>query len=1245
MKRYLLSLFVFVLFLFSASAQNRFVTLDWQELPPVQTLPSVVEHFPLPDDYRSYIYKVDIEFPEFEDVDEESAKVLATSKVTLPTYPQVESTVQVSAHKGILNVSFIPVVYRNGRYQRINSFKYSIVPTRVIESRGGSSTIPTAANSVLASGKFVKIRVSASGVYRITYSELKRMGFSDPSKVRLYGYGGYLLSRIFDEHPADDLPEVPMYRGGDAVLFYARGPISWKPAGTYFTRERNFYSDFGYYFLTENGGTPAEFPTEEAVAISENKIETFNAFALHEEDSYTWGKTGRELYDGYDYVVGNTQNYSFELPGITNDPGHITVVFAARSVGLSASDATTSLSASINGVKVGTQTISGISSSNSYYTKATETTFNDSWAGNKTEKVTVTLTHSRPAGVSGRLNYIVLNYQQALRMNNSWLSFRSLASVGKETTFVISGANSSTVVWDVTSPSNYKRMNGVLSGDTYSFSIPASNTLREFVAVNTSGAFNGVETVGEVPNQNLHALTGVDMVIIVPDKAGLLREAERLAQAHRDHDGMTVQIVTAPQVYNEFSSGTPDATAYRRLMKMLYDRSSSDADRPKYLLLFGDCSYDNRMITSTWSKYKPADFLLCYQSENSVQETTSYVTDDYFGFLDNKEGNSLASGSLDIGIGRFPVRTAEEAKIAVDKTIAYMDNKEVGPWKRTLCYVADDGDSNTHMSQADKLAAMVQKDYPEFQIERIYADAFRLESSATGASYPQATSRLLKMFDQGMLVVNYTGHGSTTAWSAENILTADHITKLSSARLPLWITATCDFTRFDDIATSAGELAFLNANGGAIALFSTSRVVYSYQNSTLNTAFTKYLFSRQNGKRLTLGDIMRLAKCDPTLSGDSNKLNFTLIGDPALALTYPDYQIEVDEFSGPLTDEMPYVKAGGKVTVKGHILTPDGTPADDFMGTVHPLVFDSEETVTTLDNAGEGAFTYKERSKILFSGTDSVRNGRFEFTFPVPLDINYSNASGMLSLYACNEEKQEAGGAFDRFLVGGTADDLDPSDTDGPEIMLYLNTPDFPWGGQVNETPYFVAEIKDEDGINTVGNGVGHDLSLCIDGRTTYSLNDYYTPVAGSYTEGKVAFSIPALSEGKHSLTFRAWDIKNNSSVKQLDFEVVKGLRPDLLSINCTKSPAREETTFVLSHDRPGSELSVRIAVCDFSGRELWVHNEQGISNGGYYYVDWDLCSNAGQRLSPGVYLFRASIISENSKESTKTEKIVILAQ
>lgn len=1242
-------LYILILFvIFPVSAQDRFITLDWQKLPAVHTLPEVTESIPLPDDFHFYTYQAKIEFPEFVDLDPEAAAELARNNTALPDYPQAETFVGISARKGVLNVRFVPVVYRGGVYQRINSFKLTLISTPVPVAARASRVAPvirSAESSVLASGRFVKIRVSDSGVYRITSAALRSMGFSNPAKVRLYGYGGYLLSTRFSEHPADDLPEVPVHRGGDGILFYARGTVSWQKVGSTFTRVKNFYSDYAYYFLTENDGSPAEFPVEDGTGSSANRIETFDAYTFHENDAYSWSGSGRELYDSYDYSVGNTQSYSFRLPGITNDEGRIRVAFTARLVG-----AATTLNAAINGVNITTQTIPLIrNDADTYYKKASEGYLDHKWEGSKNESTTVTLTHNRPAGVPGRLNYIVLNYKRHLQMNGSYLTFRSVASQNQASTFVLSGANSSTVVWDITSPTEYKLMRGTLSGDTYTFTIPAGSALREFVAVNTSGSFSGVESMGDVPNQNLHALNGIDMVIIVPDRAAFAQQAERLAQAHREKDGLTVQVVTAPQVYNEFSSGTPDATAYRRMMKMLYDRSSSaDEHRLQYLLLFGDCSYDNRMITSTWRSYKPSDFLLSFQFEESVDETKSFLGDDYFGFLDDNEGVSLVNDLADIGVGRFPVRTIGEATSVVNKTIDYINNVNAGAWKRTVCFVADDAgdkDSNSFMAQADEMATAVNTNYPAMRAERILPDAYKRESSATGYSYPQATRRLLQLFEQGMLLVNYTGHSGTTNWAAENLLTAADIVKLTSPRLPIWFTASCDFTRFDAAETSAGELALLNEKGGAIALVSTSRVVYDNPNDNLNNAFLKNMFTLREGKRLRLGDIVRLSKASIDDGGKAgNKLNFNIIGDPALLPAYPDYQVEVDEFDGPLTNELPYVKAGAKVTVKGRILTPGGEPADDFTGTIHPLLYDSKETVSTLNGVDKGAFTYTDHFKTLFSGMDSVRNGRFELTFPVPLDISYSNEQGLLNFYACSTDKREAGGGFENFLVGGTADDINTGG-DGPKMMLYLNTPDFPWGGQVNETPYFFAELEDEDGINTVGNGIGHDLSLCIDGKITYSLNDYYTPLAGSYTKGTVAYSIPALTEGKHSLVFRAWDIMNNSSVRTLDFEVVKGLQPDLLSISCTNSPARESTTFVLSHDRAGTELDVRIAVCDFAGRELWVHTEQGVSSGSYYYVDWNLCSNGGQRLSPGIYLYRASITCGDSKESTKTEKIVILAQ
>ena len=1240
-------LFFLFAFLTTANAQKQFITLDWNELPAVETLPEIFEEIELPADFRNFEYAVNLEFPEYEALSAEDAEKLDSINMLFPTTPELHTWVSVVAGKAKLNVRFLPFVSRNKSLQRLNSFKLSLVSTPVsaVATRAAITRMPD--TSVLAEGRIVKIRVADSGVFQITNAELRRMGFTNPDNVGLYGYGGHLLSNSFTQHPCDDLPEVPMYRTGDGVLFYGRGPVywSWSSANQTYGRTQNCYSQYAYYFLIDNGNIPAEFPVETSPAVDgSTQLNTFDAYALYERDAYNWLKSGRDMYDSYDYANGNMQDYNFRLTDIIEEDARITVAFSARST----SSATT-INIAANGESLGNRTVP--STGNDYYVKATETVGTLLWNGSKAENTTVRITHNRNSGISGRLNYIAINYTQQLRLRNGYLAFRAQASVGRATTFTLSGANSSTVIWDVTSPDGFKQINGTLNGDTYTFTIPAGSTLREFVAVNTAyTTFSSVDNIGSLSNQNLRGMEPVDMVIIVPDRSVLITQAERLASAHRTMDSLRVAVIPAPQIYNEFSSGTPDATAYRRLMKMLYDRAANEDELPRYLLLFGDCAYDNRMLSSAWSGYSPSDFLLSYQVASSTDEKSSYLTDDYFGFLEDGSGSSLSSDKLCIAVGRLPVRTADEAKIVVDKNITYMENQNAGTWKRTVCFVADDAEGsnsdNVFMQHAIDLADSVQLYAPYVRAERILADAFKREASSTGYTYPDATRRLMQLFDQGMLMVNYTGHSGTVSWSEEQLLNTDHINKMNSDKLPVWFTASCEFTRFDDTATSGGEMALLHPKGGAIALFSTSRVVYDTQNYHFHRAVINSMFKQSAGKRVTLGDIFKQAKQGTRyLQTDANKLNFNLTGNPALRLTIPEYQVEIEEVDGlSVGSDLPLMQAGSKVTVKGRITDIDGQPVEDFDGTIHPLVLDNKERVYTLDNIGEGAVYYDDHIRTLFSGMDSIRNGSFEFTFPVPLDINYSDQQGLMKFYACSSDKREAGGDYNRFGVGGTADDL-VIGGDGPEMLLYLNTPDFEWGGKVNETPYFVAELEDPDGINTVGNGIGHDLSLCIDGKTTYNLNDYYIPQAGDYTRGRVTFSIPELSEGKHTLTFRAWDLLNQSTTKSLEFEVVKGLRPELFSITCSNSPARENTTFILSHDRPDSELDIRITVLDYTGRELWVHTETGVSSGNYYYIDWDLCSNGGQRLWPGVYLYRAAIVSGASKESTKTEKIVILSQ
>ena len=687
-------------------------------------------------------------------------------------------------------------------------------------------------------------------------------------------------------------------------------------------------------------------------------------------------------------------------------------------------------------------------------------------------------------------------------------------------------------------------------------------------------------------------------------------------------------------------------------MKMFYDRQTSEADAPKYLLLFGDGSFDNRKLTSAWKSVDMSNMLLTYQTENSLS-SQSYVIDDYFGFLDDADNKkSLQNKKLCLGIGRFPIRTVEQATQMVDKVISYMENKNTGSWKNNLCFMADDG-SNTdgfmteHMEFADQLAGYVESEHPEFLVNKLYYDAYKKDMTA--GTYPDVRSGLQKLLKDGLLLFNYTGHGGTTALSDEKVLTQTDINQFTYTHLPVWVTATCDFTRFDDLNTSAGEDVFLNKSSGGIALFTTVRVAYSRPNFPINDNVIRNLFERNNGRRRTLGEVMQATK--NTLSS-VYKLGFCLIGDPAVKMAYPEFGMKVTTVNGQSVDGNSIsFKALEKITVEGEVLDASGQLVTDFTGIVNPTVKDSKVTVTCLKNSNKDdspAFTFTDYPNTIFIGNDSVRNGKFSFTFTVPKDISYSNLQGKMNLYAVDTESgNEAQGNFDNFIVGGTSDTAE-TDTIGPEIRaLYLNDTTFVDGGQVNTTPYFVAELWDKSGVNITGSSVGHDMMLVIDESTvlSYNLNSYYELLPGEDGTGIVKFPIPALEPGKHTAEFWVWDILNNSTVRTFTFEVVEGLKPFLFDVIATPGIAREQVTFHLMHNRPESRMRVGIMVYDLAGRQLWKHEESGTSGlFENYTVSWDLTSG-GARMRPGVYIYRAAISTDNSKDATKARKFIILGE
>lgn len=1125
-----------------------------------------------------------------------------------------------------------------------------------IQAQGNVSRY--AANSVLSKGKWVKIRVSEAGMYQLTTTRLRSMGFSNPDKVKLYGLNLEMLPETSIEDIADDLQELPLLRTANKLLFYGRGTTKWTLSSSsssrcLYTHSNNPYSQYTYYFLTEAEDTdslPSELPTY-SYTVGSAAIEqtTFPEHSLIEEDAYSFLHSGRTFYENYDYQNGATRDYSLALPGlVSGTTTRIAVQFCA------AGSSSSSLNVSVNGIQETTLSFSKLGSYE--YGKQSSRVFSpDSVSVSNT----ITLTHSRASGISGHLDYICASYLRYLNLSGlNQLLFRPYSS--GQCIFHISGASAESVVLHVNDVSSWEEVAGSFDATTSTLSVPfetSSNyrTKEELIVFNPSANFPEPTFVQNIENQNLHALDSLDLVIVVPASGKLVDQAQRLANLHTEVDSMRCAVVRADQVYNEFSSGTPDATAIRRFMKMLWDKASSTAQQPRNLLLFGDGVWDNRMVTSSLRGKNPDDYLLCYESDNSLSHTNSYVLEDYYVLLDDDGGSDVLSEYPRIGVGRIPVTTVTEARDVVNKLETYIRNKQTGAWKNIICMLADDGNDNIHMQDAEAVISNITSRFPDYHIKRIYWDTYERTQGSTGNGYPAAETDIAKQMQDGALIMNYTGHGAAYMMSHEKVLELADFANWNSPRLPLWITAACDVSPFDMEEENIGETALLNPDGAAMGIVTTARTVYSSPNRTLNMKFMQYVLGNDAlGRRITLGEALSLAKgdCIHLNSSSVNKAHFVLLGDPAIHLQTPTYKIAVDKLNScdATSDSLETVAAGSVVTVSGHIIDEDGNIATNYHGRIEPTVYDNEEQVTCLNNSlnesngntSTTPYQFYDRVRTLYQCIDSVEAGQFQFSFPIPLDNNYSGKTGLINLYAANtEHTTEAHGRFERFLISGTSDTLS-TDTTGPIITFYLNTSDFQPGDVVNETPQLFASFTDTDGINMTGSGIGHDLSLIIDNKesTTYSLNSYFTPTLGDYRSGTITFSIPELEEGEHSLTIRAFDILNNASQVSAPFYVNVGLRPTIyeLQVDCT---ADDQTIFIIKNDRPNATLQVEIQVFDVTGRRVWKHQETDTS-GNTYRLTWNHATTDSY-LPNGVYIVKAAISTSNGPQATESRKFVII--
>lgn len=1207
-------------------------------------------------------YTIEVEYPETVPLTRHEKQLLKKAGFVAPETPDVETYMSMSRKMGYAVVSFTPIIQRDGLLQRIVSCKIrvSAKPADASNVRKANHAATSAKryadHSVLSSGTWVKIRVKEEGIYELTASKLKDMGFKDMSRVKIYGYGGRLLPTTLVQTGqnalTDDLEEVATYRKENSILFFAEGTVRWtfSTLRNRWSHVNNTFSDYSYYFVTE-GDNPATMQTYTSTDQPSETLTAVTAHALRDDDRYGWYEGGTEMYDSYDFINGNTHAFSLNAEGYA-DNGTASSV----EIGFSASHnlSTTTAEISLAGENLGKIDVSPYGDNvSARESRATFTTSNV--AAENSFSFTTTANHN------ARLNYIRISYPRLLDAASTPYAFIPYTK-SDAVTLNIANANSSTQLWQL----GYtgvpaKNIAGRIDNNIYK--VVVDNPAQRYVIVDVSKNYDAPDVVGTIENQDLHADQAIDMVIIIPESGKLQAEAERLAYAHSE-EGLNVKIVRADQLYNEFSSGTPDAAAYRRYLKMLYDRAERDEDMPKYLLLFGDCAWDNRMHTDDWKNFSPRDFLLSYEISPSDRTTNipigtlnSYVTDDYFGLLDDSEGASIEGrDKVDIAIGRFLCHTASTAKILVDKTIAYMQNEQVGAWKNRVIMMADNNfqnENNVHMRSSEVVSNGIKTATDDlYTVKKVYPDAYTYTTSATGNTFPTVTKMLQEEMKRGALMFNYMGHGSPDQISHCKLLTLDDFNLSSEGRATLWVFASCEVTPYDVNQTDIGRAALYNENGGAVAVMCASRSVYANYNEPLNLNFSRNAFTKgSDGKLIPLGEALRLTKVSLVNSATDrtmNKLKYCLFGDPALSLAGPQGTVTLDSINGEAVTATTnlQLKAGQTVRFTGSVKDDTGNTDEGFNGVVTGTLFDRIETITCKNNGGgaSSAFQYEDRRSTLYEGSDSVRNGRFTIVTTIPRDIAYSTDNGRIALYAVNTDKsKECHGTSECFYFNGT-ENTNGTDTIGPKIYLWLNAPDFPDGGYVQRDALLGVTLSDSAGIHATSGSVGHDIELTFDYDTSspITLNDYFSFDFGSSTSGTISYPLEGLSDGRHTLAVRAWDLLDNSSTAYLSFYVVENL-PNSYDINATNNPAYTTTNFITTLE-PDETNRVTTEVYDLQGRLVWT-NTGSAAGATYYSTTWNLTSQGGEPVDGGIYIYRAIVRSNSGKHEIKSKKLIVVRQ
>jgi len=1214
--------------------------------------------------FKSGNYQVTIIDVKTEGVSSYETNYLNGIKVQVPNSAKIEAKVSKSRNENFLNSKCIPYIKTPSGFEKIISYKLRVTSGGIATSYSGQLK-SYATSSVLNSGSWYKITVPNDGVFQLNREFFKNMGLDvdnlDPKTINLYGNADGRLSELNSDPYRDDLKKNSIQFVGNAdtafsedeyFLFFGAGPNRWdRGMGTNFDRKQHIYSSVNTYFIhIDDTDLPLRIQNlPESPLPSTQTVNSYTYYDIHENEFVNLVQGGQVWY-GESFDATLTQTFKFTVPNV--DQG--TPMQVEYAVATNANTAGNNFQVTYNGSQVNNLSLS--STGGDYIRNATTFSFNPT-----TSSVDLVYTLNRVnASVRAYLDFIQIVGRRSLAFYGNSMQFRDVNSVGvgNVSLFTVSGMQATNHVWDVSSKTNPQLIEGTLTGGIFSFK-QSTDTLREFVVFNETD-FGQPAFVKQVDNQDLHALGQYDYIIVSPKQ--FLNQAIRLGNLHQAN-GLSTVVVDVEQVYNEFSSGNQDATAIRRFVKMFYERAGGNAAlQPKYLCLFGDATYDpkNRVAGNNY-------MIPTYEYLNSEDHIAALVTDDYFGLLDNNESIS-GLDLMDIGVGRLLISNATHAQTQVDKIEHYMKNginspivsndpnsccigetaNMFGDWRQVYTNITDDEQSGSFITaDAEPAYNQVQASANEMNCEKIYSDAYTQVSTTGGHRYPDVLNAITDRVERGSLITNYIGHGGEVGAAEERIITIPQVNAWTNLnRMGLFVTATCEFTKFDDPSReSIGELISLNPKGGSIALMTTTRSVYISINTVVVASLFSHVLERDaNFDALTFGEIMRRTK--NTSGGQDNRRCFNLIGDPALKICLPKWKIVTDSINHiAISNGADTVRALTKMHIVGHLEDNAGNKLTSFNGILSPTIFDKPKTVQTLGNDPDSPIiSFKTQKNALYKGRATVTNGDFKFEFVVPKDIDFNYGRGKISYYADNKVV-DADGWDSTFVVGGINPNP-PVDNAGPELTIYLNDDSFVNGSITSSNPLLVVEARDDNGINTVGNGIGHDITAVLDGNTgsPIVLNEYYKSNLDSYQSGKLQYTLRNLAVGQHTLDVKMWDVNNNSSTIRLDFTVTEDEDVQLDHVLNYPNPFTTHTMFMYEHNQSCASLETQINIYTVSGRLVKTIN-QLVPTSGFRVegISWDGKDDFGDQLAKGVYVYQLKVTMPDGKKAQKMEKLVLL--